>query len=142
MQAQSELSPMGALVRRADPDRFLTALFAPAARREDLFTLYAFNHETARAREVTREPMMAMIRLQWWREVVEGTRKTHDVASPLSHLLEAGAVDAADLLSILDAREVTELDTLAKLAGVVAGWPGRAGACRRPRAGTGRSAIA
>ena len=75
MQPSSDLSSLGALVRRADPDRFLTALFAPPGRREDLFALYAFNHETARAREVTREPMMTMIRLQWWREVVEGTRK-------------------------------------------------------------------
>jgi len=40
------------MVRRVDPDRYLTALFAPPARREALFTLYAFNHELARAREV------------------------------------------------------------------------------------------
>ena len=41
-----------ALVRRHDPDRFLTALFAPAERRDALLVLYAFNHELARAREV------------------------------------------------------------------------------------------
>ena len=39
-----------ALVRRHDPDRFLTALFAPPDRRDALLTLYAFNHELARAR--------------------------------------------------------------------------------------------
>jgi phytoene synthase len=44
--------PIAALVRRHDPDRFLTALFAPPAKRDALLTLYAFNHELARAREV------------------------------------------------------------------------------------------
>ena len=63
---------IAALVRRHDPDRFLTALFAPPERRDALLTLYAFNHELARAREVVSEPPLALIRLQWWREVVEG----------------------------------------------------------------------
>src|ERR1700757_2946478 len=45
------LSPVAALVRRHDRDRYQTALFAPAARREALFALYAFNYEIARGRE-------------------------------------------------------------------------------------------
>jgi len=92
-------------VRRHDPDRFLTALFAPPARRETLFVLYAFNHELARAIEVASQPMLALIRLQWWREVVEGTRKRHEVADPLSDALAAGTLDAADLLALIEARE-------------------------------------
>ena len=63
---------IAALVRRHDPDRFLTALFAPPERRDALLTLYAFNHELARAREAVSEAPLALIRLQWWREVVEG----------------------------------------------------------------------
>ena len=47
---------IAALVRRHDPDRFLTALFAPPDRRDALLVLYAFNHELARAREVASEP--------------------------------------------------------------------------------------
>ncbi len=113
MSAGASLSPVGALVRRADPDRFLTALFAPPDRREALFTLYAFNHEAARAREATTEPMMALIRLQWWREVVEGARKPHEVATPLADLLAAGALDPAELLAVLEAREQTEFASLA-----------------------------
>ena len=118
------LSPLGAMVRRADPDRFLTALFAPAEKREALFTLYAFNHEIARAREATTEPMMALIRLQWWREVVEGARKAHEVATPLSALVGSGVLDPADLLSMLDAREVTELDTVASWRAWLVAGPG------------------
>lgn len=110
-----ELSPAGALVRRADPDRFLTALFAPPDRREALFTLYAFNNELARARESTSQPMLAMIRLQWWREVVEGAVRSHEVATPLTALLQAGALDQAETMAMIDAREA-ELDTIDTIA--------------------------
>ena len=119
-----DLSPVGTLVRRADPDRFLTALFAPPDRREALFTLYAFNHETARAREATSEPMMALIRLQWWREVVEGARKAHEVATPLTALLDQGVLDPADLLSMLDAREVSDFETVAAWRAWLLAGPG------------------
>ena len=59
------------MVRRHDRDRYQTALFAPADRREALFALYAFNYEIARVRETVTQPMLGQIRLQWWREVVE-----------------------------------------------------------------------
>ena len=96
---------IAALVRRHDPDRFLTALFAPPDRRSALLTLYAFNHELARAREVASEPPLALIRLQWWREVVEGEPRRHEVAAPLADAIAAGRLRPADLLPIIDARE-------------------------------------
>jgi len=105
MSDPQALSPCAALVRRHDPDRFLTALFAPAARREALFALYAFNHELARAREVVSEPMLALIRLQWWREVVQGTAKRHEVATPLSAAIAQGMLVPDDLLAMIDGRE-------------------------------------
>ena len=109
-------APIAALVRRHDPDRFLTALFAPPDRRDALLTLYAFNHELARAREVASEPALALIRLQWWREVVEGEAKRHEVATPLSDAIAAGRLDPALLLGLIDAREMEvhgEFETLA-----------------------------
>jgi phytoene synthase len=102
----SSLSSVGEIVRRHDPDRFLTALFAPAAKRGTLLLLYAFNHELARAREVASDPHIALIRLQWWREVVEGTFKRHEVAEPLGAALAAGELGRGDLLALIDAREV------------------------------------
>lgn len=99
------LSASALVVRRHDPDRFLCTLFAPAARRETLFVLYAFNHELARAREVASGPLVAMIRLQWWREAVEGQDKRHEVATPLAAALTAGELDRAALLGLIDARE-------------------------------------
>ena len=100
------IDPILALVRRHDPDRFLTALFAPPVRRDALLTLYAFDYELARAREVTTEPHLALIRLHWWREVVEGAVRRHDVATPLSELLASGQLTQAHLLPIIDAYEV------------------------------------
>lgn len=110
------LSAPGALVRRGDPDRFLPALFAPSPARETLFVLYAFNLELARACEMSREPHMALIRLAWWREVVEGAIRRHEVATPLSLALAEGRLERAALLSLIEAREdevTPELPTLA-----------------------------
>ena len=116
-----------ALVRRHDPDRFLTALFAPSEKRDALLTLYAFNHELARAREVVSEPPLALIRLQWWREVIEGVRRRHEVAAPLRAAIDAGELDRGDLLSLIDAREAEAepaFETLASWREYVSGSAG------------------
>jgi phytoene synthase len=103
------LSPLGDALRRHDPDRFLTVLFAPPERREVLITLYAFNHELARAREVASQALLALIRLQWWREVVEGAARAHEVGTPLVAMIADGRLDRATLLALIAARE-TEVD--------------------------------
>jgi phytoene synthase len=92
-------------LRRADPDRFFCSLFAPEDKREALCLLYAFNHELARAREVASEPMLALIRLTWWRDVVEGTEKPHEIATPLAAALREGLFAREDLAALIDARE-------------------------------------
>lgn len=80
-----------ALVERGDPDRFRAVMAAPVEARAQLFPLYAFNLEVARAPWVTQEPLIAEIRLQWWREVVEnaasGAARAHEVAGPLHELI-------------------------------------------------------
>ena len=53
------------VVRRADRERFLAALFAPQPERSGLLALLAFDHELARTRHVAREPMLARIRHEW-----------------------------------------------------------------------------
>lgn len=104
-------------VRRHDPDRYFTALFAPTARREALFTLYAFNHELAHAREAAlREPGLALIRLQWWREVVEGAARRHEVATPLRAELAAGRLDPEECLRMIEGRDMEAEDGMADLA--------------------------
>jgi 15-cis-phytoene synthase len=112
----SGLSAAGNAVRRHDPDRFLTALFAPAQARETLFLLYAFNHELARAREVASEPTPALIRLQWWREVVEGVDRRHELATPLRQAISGGQLDPAALLGLIEGREREAEEAIPDLA--------------------------
>jgi 15-cis-phytoene synthase len=71
------------LVRAADKDRFLASLFAPADRRSHLFALYAFNIEIARVRELVHEPLAGEVRLQWWRDGLEGPAQGEMRANPV-----------------------------------------------------------
>jgi NADH dehydrogenase [ubiquinone] 1 alpha subcomplex assembly factor 6 len=109
MANRPELSYCADLVRRDDHDRFLTALFAPAGSREDLLALYAFNLEVARTREMVREPMMGMIRLQWWRESIDGiyagTVRHHAVVQPLAAAVDRHDLSRAHFDRLLGARE-------------------------------------
>jgi phytoene synthase len=84
------------LVRAADKDRYLAALFAPAERRDALFALYAFTLEIATVRERAREPMPGEIRLQWWRDVLNGERGGEAAANPVAAAL-TGATARFDL---------------------------------------------
>src|SRR6185312_9151606 len=98
-----------ALVREADPDRFLASLFAPADRRGALHALYAFDAEISRVRELAREPMPGEIRLQWWREALDGQRsgevQANPVAAALRATIERYGISAEPLVSLVDAHE-------------------------------------
>jgi len=99
---------LAALVRSSDPDRYFAALFAPAVQRPCLFAFYAFNAELARVAETVREPMLGEIRLEWWRETVEGASKgvarNHDVARGLAALFAARSLAVADFEALIAAR--------------------------------------
>ena len=109
MPSEHSLSAAAQLVHRHDRERFVTALFAPAAAREALLTLYAFNLEIARVRENVHEAMAGMIRLQWWRDVLEGERDDeaarHPVAGPLLALVREQALPVVLFDLMLTARE-------------------------------------
>jgi phytoene synthase len=95
------------LVRAADKDRYLATLFAPADKRGPLFALYAFNAEIAGVRERAREPMPGEIRLQWWRDVLNGERsgeaKAHPVAAALTETIARFALPPQRLLDLVEA---------------------------------------
>jgi NADH dehydrogenase [ubiquinone] 1 alpha subcomplex assembly factor 6 len=104
------LSPVAAIVRLHDRDRFQTAIFAPAVAREALFSLYAFNYEIARVRESVREPMLGQIRLQWWRDVIDaayaGTPpRQHEVVEPLTAVIRERGLSRAHFERLIDSRE-------------------------------------
>ena len=101
MSFDDDLTACAALVERGDPLRFRTTMAAPVAARRVLFPLLAFNIEVARAPWVTQEPMIAEMRLQWWRDVCTeiaegGPVRRHEVAGPLAAAItpeDAGLLD-------------------------------------------------
>lgn len=108
------MAPAGAfehcrrLVAETDKERYWASLYAPADKRDALHAIYAFDHEIARVPAIAREPMAAEIRLQWWREVIEGKRDGEAAANPVAAgLLEIVTrydLSADKLIGLIDAR--------------------------------------
>jgi phytoene synthase len=96
------------LVREADRDRYLASLFAPDETRAHVQALYAFNVELARVRERTSEPRLGEIRLQWWRDAVEGIYRgstpDHPVLQGLAPAIERGSLPAHAFHNMIEAR--------------------------------------
>ncbi|WP_170971369.1 MULTISPECIES: phytoene/squalene synthase family protein [Mesorhizobium] len=67
MDAQADIA---AQLRHADPDRYLSVLYAPEEKRGALFALYGFNAEIASVRDRIHDPLPGEIRLQWWRDII------------------------------------------------------------------------
>jgi phytoene synthase len=102
--AAPQESHCAVLVRSQQPDRYLATLFAPAAAREALFALYAFDHEIAKVRQVVSEPMAGLIRLQWWREAL-AEPPDQPVARALHRAVAGRATGRAWLEGAIEARE-------------------------------------
>ncbi|WP_457094088.1 phytoene/squalene synthase family protein [Microvirga sp. P5_D2] len=107
-EAQSNFAHCEALVREADPDRYWASLFAPEDKRGYLHALYAFNYEIARVRESVREPMLGEIRLQWWRDALQGEARGDVRANPVAAALDETIVKfrlpRQSFVDLIDAR--------------------------------------
>ena len=94
------------LVAKGDPERFAALMAAPVAARAAMLPLFALNLEVAKAPWVTAEPMIALMRLQWWRDVVaEPVARAHEVAGPLHALIHAQHLPLATIDAMIAARE-------------------------------------
>lgn len=99
---------MLATLRDTDRDRYLACLLSPQEKRAPLAALYAFNAEIARVRDVVREALPGEIRLQWWRDLLEGTAHGDAGGNPVA----VGLLTAVDeyrlprdtLMAMIDAR--------------------------------------
>ena len=95
-------------VRSVDRDRFLAALFAPEPQRRGLLALLAFDHELSRTSSVTREPMLARIRLEWWREAVveaagEGGIRAQPIVEALGETIRRHRLPLEGFDALIDA---------------------------------------
>lgn len=115
-------------LRSADPDRYLSTLYAPEAKRPGLTALYAFNAEIASIRDRIHEPLPGEVRLQWWRDVLDaGTQEAaagHPVASALLVAIEANRIPTAPLQAMLNAREFDLYDDPMPSRGDLEGYLG------------------
>jgi 15-cis-phytoene synthase len=96
--------------RAQEHDRYLSALLAPRAARDDLIALAAFAGEIARIPAVVHEPMAGEIRLQWWRDAIEavgrGEKSGHPVADALGAAQRRHRLPKGLLYGIVDAHAV------------------------------------
>ncbi len=97
-----------ALVQKHDADRHVATLFAPVERRRHLQALQAFSLEIAGIRAAAKEPAPGEIRLQWWREVLDGTRAEegagHPVGLAIRDTIERCRLPLQPFQDLIDAR--------------------------------------
>lgn len=95
-------------LRSTDFDRYLACLLVPEDKRGPLAALYAFNAELARVRELIREPLPGEVRLQYWRDLVEGQPHGDIQANPLAsgiiHAIIDHKLPRAALAAMTEAR--------------------------------------
>jgi NADH dehydrogenase [ubiquinone] 1 alpha subcomplex assembly factor 6 len=125
MDAREAAERCAAAVRAGDRERYLADLFAPPGARAALFALHAFNLEVARIPEIVSEPLLGRIRLQWWRESLDGiyggAPRRHDVVLALDDAVKTHAIPRGALDALLDAREQDMAeDPLPDMAALVA----------------------
>jgi phytoene synthase len=110
-----ELDGLDGLLRRVDPDRWLSSRFiGDPAIRDDVLAIYAFDHELARAPRVASNPLIGEIRLTWWREVLDEvfearTVRGHPTAQALAAVIARHKLPREPLETMIDAR-YRELD--------------------------------
>ncbi|GEM_PF-5739476 len=96
---QANIQHCRKLLREKDYPRYLLSLTLPSELREKLWVLGAFNVEISRAAETT-EIATGAIRLKWWLEALEQSRK-----HPVVEALQALKVDSKPLAQAIEARE-------------------------------------
>ena len=103
------------LVKKDEPERYFISLFGPKNIQASLWSIFAFDSELSRIKNVVSEPMIGKIRLQWWREALEKLEghkgRGHYILQALQTLLAQNAIQISDLMSLVDAREIEFEDT-------------------------------
>lgn len=70
----SDTAPyISTFLKQHDRDRYLSTLILPTEKRDAVQSLYAFAADVAAIPARVSEPAPGEIRLQWWRDVLEGT---------------------------------------------------------------------
>lgn len=116
------------VLRETDRDRYLACLLAPEGKRGALAALYAFNAEIARIRDVVHEPLPGEIRLQWWRDTLEGRgegdAKSNPLAAGLLNCISEHRLPVTVLTDMIEARIFDLYDDPMPDRGALEGYAG------------------
>ncbi len=97
-----------ATLRDTDRDRYLACLLSPEDKRRPLAALYGFHAELARIRDLVHEPLPGEVRLQYWRDLLEGqshgSTEANPLASELLQAIETHRLPRSTLVNMIDAR--------------------------------------
>jgi phytoene synthase len=117
-----------ATLRDTDRDRYLACLLSPADKRAALAALYAFNAEIARIRDSVREALPGEVRMQWWRDLLDGNAhgdsQSHPVASALLTTIEQYRLPRPVLANMIEARIFDLYDDLFEDRNALEGYAG------------------
>jgi phytoene synthase len=98
------------LLRHHDPDRYVASLFASNGSRHGLWGVYAFGFEIARIRGLVSGPAPGEVRLQWWRDAIDGlyagVAVDHPVARVLAPHCTAKKLPKQAFMDLIDARRL------------------------------------
>ena len=97
-------------LRRHDYDRYLASLMLSGDVRRAATAIYAFNLEIARTREIVSESLLGEMRIQFWRDMVDGLYSgnhapEHPVAQELGWAIMRHNLPKAPIERLLAARQ-------------------------------------
>jgi phytoene synthase len=119
-------------LQEADRDRYLASLLTPADRRAAIVALYAYNAELARVRDVVREPLPGEVRLQYWRDLLEGSAHGETAANPVAaellRAVQTWRLPVAPLVAMADARIFDLYDDPMETTAMFEGYAGETAA--------------
>ncbi|GLJ56082.1 hypothetical protein SUGI_1204010 [Cryptomeria japonica] len=103
-------------VHSYDYEHYLCLLHLPQSLRKAAFALRAFNIETAKARDNVSDAKLALVRLLWWRDIIDNIYKNkvaeHPVAQSLASVINEHKLSKHWLNRSIKARiEDTEMET-------------------------------
>ena len=128
MEPTENLDVCLATLRDTDRDRYLACLLSPADKRNALAALYAFNAEIARIRDSVREALPGEVRMQWWRDLIDGNphgdSQSHPVAAALLTTIEQYRLPRPVLGNMIEARIFDLYDDLFEDRNALEGYAG------------------
>lgn len=119
-------------LRDTDRDRYLACLLTPALRRDAVASLYAFNAEIARIRDLVREPLPGEVRLQYWRDLLagaaHGSTEANPIAAALLETIRQHQLPLTALTAMIEARLFDLYDDPMETTGMFEGYAGETAA--------------